>query len=324
MSEAQAGSLAAQISAYSQLIQAHPTWQFAGIYTDQGISGTTSNRPGFSDMMDHARAGDFQILLVKSISRLARNTVDLLSCIRELTALGVVVRFERENIDTSTAKGELMLTLLASFAQEESLSLSHNVKWATRNRYKAGITNSRRIYREYLAGVSPENITHRLNAEGLRAREGGAFLGSVIRTWLENPRYVGNEMLQATYTDSPRGKRVANDGALPKYWVEGANPPIIDPHTWSRVQAELARRRESGGRALTPSGGTCALTHRVVCSQCGRRFHRRTKTRKHISYKYWWCESATRGQGNPLPSTPDQGSPTKDSHHRLPGVGRVG
>ena len=105
------------------------------IYTDQGISGTTSNRPGFADMMNHARARDFQILLVKSISRLARNTVDLLSCVRELATLGVAVRFEREKIDTSSAEGELMLTLLASFAQEESRSLSQNVKWAIRNRY---------------------------------------------------------------------------------------------------------------------------------------------------------------------------------------------
>ena len=185
MSETQAGSLAAQVSAYSKLIHANPAWQFAGIYTDQGISGTTRKRPGFADMMDHARAGDFQILLVKSISRLARNTVDLLSCVRELAALGVAVRFERENIDTSSAEGELMLTLLASFAQEESRSLSQNVKWAIRNRYKTGVTNSHRIYGytwvggslhinddeaqvvrrvfdEYLAGVSPEAIADRL------------------------------------------------------------------------------------------------------------------------------------------------------------------
>lgn len=322
MTDRQAGSLAAQVGAYSKLIHANPAWQFAGIFTDQGISGTTSNRSGFAEMMNHARAGDFQILLVKSISRLARNTVDLLACVRELATLGVAVRFERENIDTSTADGEVMLTLLASFAQEESRSLSDNVKWAIRRRYQEGVTNSHRIYgytwadgclhineaeadiirrvhRDYLAGISPEAIADRLNAEGLRAREGGKFLGSVIRTWLENPRYVGNEMLQATYTQEPRGKAVPNTGALPKYWVEGANPPIIDPDTWQRVQDELARRRQSGGRALTPSGGTCALTHRVMCSQCGRRFHRRTKSRKHISYKYWWCETATRGKGNP-------------------------
>ena len=192
MSETQAGSLAAQVSAYSKLICSNPAWQFAGIYTDQGISGTASNRPGFADMIDHARAGDFQILLVKSISRLARNTVDLLSCVRELATLSVAVRFERENIDTSSAEGELMLTLLASFTQEESRSLSQNVKWAIRNRYKAGRTNSHRIYGytwvrgslhinddeaqvvrrvfdEYLAGVSPEAIADRLNTEGLRA-----------------------------------------------------------------------------------------------------------------------------------------------------------
>lgn len=316
-------SLSAQVSHYNQLIGSTPGWVFAGVYADNGITGTsTTQRSEFNRLMDDARSGEIDIILTKSISRFARNTVDLLQAVRELKLLGVEVRFEREGIHSLTTDGELLLTLLASFAQEESYSISDNVKWSIRNRYKAGITNSHRIYGytwvdgslhinddeaqvvrrvfdEYLAGVSPEAIADRLNAEGLRARGGGNFLGSVIRTWLENPRYVGNEMLQATYTDGPGGKLVVNDGALPKYWVEGANPPIIDEATWRRVQDELARRRQSGGRALTPSGGTCALTHRVVCSQCGRRFHRRTKTRKHISYKYWWCETATRGQGNP-------------------------
>lgn len=318
----QAGSLAAQVSAYSKHICANPAWQFAGIYTDQGISGTTSDRPGFADMMDHARTGDFQILLVKSISRLARNTVDLLSCVRELSALGVAVRFERENIDTSSAEGELMLTLLASFAQEESLSLSQNVKWAIRQRYKEGVTNShwvygyvwkngrfeideaeaaviRTVYADFLSGISPEKIADKLNRQGLVSRQGTRFSGSVIRRWLEYPRYVGNEMLQATYLPAPNAQAVPNDGVLPKYWVEGANPPIIDPDTWKRVQDELARRRQSGGRALTPTGGTCGLTHRVVCSQCGRHLHRRTRTWKSGKYKFWWCELATRGQGNP-------------------------
>lgn len=316
-------SLSAQVSYYNQLIGSTPGWVFAGVYADNGITGTsTTQRSEFNRLMADARTGKIDIILTKSISRFARNTVDLLQAVRELKLLGVEVRFEREGIYSLTTEGELLLTLLASFAQEESRSISENVKWSIRRRYQAGITNSHRIYGytwvggslhikedeaqivrrvfdEYLAGMSPENIARRLNVEGLRAREGGNFLGSVIRTWLENPRYVGNEMLQATYTDGPGGKPVVNNGALPKYWVERANPPIIDPATWKRVQDELARRRQSGGRAMTPSGGTCALTHRVVCSQCGRRFHRRTKIRKHISYKFWWCETATRGQGNP-------------------------
>lgn len=344
MSETQAGSLAAQVAAYSKLICSNSAWQFAGIYTDQGISGTTRNRPGFADMMDHARAGDFQMLLVKPISRLACNTVDLLSCVRELSALGVAVRFESENIDTSSAEGELMLTLLASFAPEESLSLSQNVKWAIRNRYKAGVTNSHRIYGyawvggslhikedeaqvvrrvfdEYLAGVSPEAIADRLNAEGLRARGGGNFLGSVIRTWLENPRYVGNEMLQATYTDSPGGKLVVNDGALPKYWVEGANPPIIDGATWRRVQDELARRRQSGGRVLTPSGGTCTLTHRPGGVQPVRAaLSPAHQAPQAPLLQVLVVRNRHPRARQPLPGTPDQGSPAQERHHRPPGI----
>lgn len=316
-------SLSAQVSYYNQIIGATPGWVFAGVYADNGITGTsTRHRQQFNQLMRDARAGKIDIILTKSISRFARNTVDLLATVRELKTLGVEVRFERENIHSLSSDGELLLTLLASFAQEESRSISENVKWSIRKRYEQGITNShriygytwrggqlvinddeasiiRRIFADYLAGTSPEKIADRLNSEGHRAREGGLFLGSVIRTWLENPRYVGNEMLQATYCADPGGKRIPNDGVLPRYWVQGTNPPIISEETWERTQAELARRRASGGRALTPTGGTGALTHRVYCSICGRRFHRRTKTRRHVSYKFWWCETATRGKGNP-------------------------
>lgn len=121
----------------------------------------------------------------------------------------------------------------------------------------------------------------------------------MIRHWLENPRFKGCELLQNTYNHTPRGRRIRNEGEYPRYWVEDALPAIIDEPTWQAVQDELAARRDSGGRALTPTGGTGALTHKVVCSVCGRRFHRRTKTRRHITYKFWWCETATRGQGNP-------------------------
>ena len=317
------GSLAAQVAHFHSLIASTPGWEEASVYSDLGITGTsTTHRDGFNAMMDAARAGAFEILLVKSISRLARNTVDLLATIRELTALGVSVRFERENINTSTASGELLLTLLASFAQEESRSLSENVKWAIRKRFEAGGTNSfvlfgytwtgtgfvikpdeadiiRRIFRDYLAGISPEKIADALNAEDAPSRYGGAFCGSVIRRWLENPRFKGCELLQKTYNHTPRGKRIRNEGEHPRYWVEDALPAIIDEPTWQAVQDELAARRDSGGRALTPTGGTGALTHKVICSVCARRFHRRTKTRRHLTYKFWWCESATRGQGNP-------------------------
>lgn len=143
----QLASLSAQVSYYSRLIQSTPGWAYVGVFTDEGITGTsTKSRQGLADLMDAARRGGVDIVLCKSISRLARNTVDLLATVRELKDLGVAVRFERERIDTLSADGELLLTLLASFAQEESRSLSHNVKWAIRNRYKNGGTNSFVVY----------------------------------------------------------------------------------------------------------------------------------------------------------------------------------
>lgn len=340
------GSLAAQVSYFHRLIASTPGWEEAGVYSDLGITGTsTAHREGFHAMMDAARAGEFEILLVKSVSRLARNTVDLLTTIRELKALGVAVRFERENIDTSTASGELLLTLLASFAQEESQSLSENVKWAIRKRFETGGTNSfvlfgytwagerfviqekeaalvRRAYQEFLEGINPDNIADTLNAEGLRTRNGARFLGNGIRRWLENPRYKGCQMLQGTYVDGVRGPCVSNNGVLPAYWVEQALPAIIDEATWQRVHDELAARRASGGRGRTPTGGTGALTHRVVCSVCHRKFHRRTRSRKTGSYKFWWCETATRGQGNPCHAPQVREEELKDTVAGLLGHGQ--
>lgn len=273
MSETQAGSLATQVSAYSKLICSNPAWQFAGIYTDQGISGTASNRPGFADMMDHARAGDFQILLVKSISLLARNTVDLLSCVRELATLGVAVRFERENIDTSSAEGELMLTLLASFAQEESRSISENVTWGHRRRfaegkvmvpyasllgYKKGDDGGlavdedqarivRRIYREYLAGHSPKTIAAHLTKDGIPTPLGKkTWSMSTINSILRNEKYKGDALLQKTFTvDFLTKTTKRNEGEIPQYYVTGNHEAIIAPTVWDQVQHELARRSGS-------------------------------------------------------------------------------
>ncbi|WP_326833530.1 recombinase family protein [Cutibacterium porci] len=187
-------SLAAQVSHYSRLIQATPGWEYAGVFSDLGITGTSTNRPGFQDLITTARAGLIGSVLCKSISRLARNTVDLLETICELKALGVAVRFERESTDTNTADGELLLTLLASFAQEESRPLQRNVKWAIRKRYTQGGTNSfwiygydwagngfvinddeakivRLLFADYLAGISPEKTATWLNAGTGRVAE---------------------------------------------------------------------------------------------------------------------------------------------------------
>lgn len=323
-SERQLSSIGAQVSYYSRLIQSTPGWAYAGVFTDEGITGTkTQGRQGLADLMNLARNGGVDIVLCKSISRLARNTLDLLRIVRELKNLGVSIRFEREHIDTATADGELLLTLLASFAQEESASLSANVKWAIRNRYKTGGTNSfflygytwsggrfiineeeagvvRLLFSNYLAGISPEKTADQLNAQGTRSRGGGLFYGSVFRRMLENERYKGCQLLQKTYNKTIKApSRTVNDGVLTKYWVEGALPAIIKPVVFDKVQQEIARRRQIGP-AATPSKNTGVFTGRIRCGVCGRNYQR--KTRRYSSgnyYRYWRCWRACMGHGNP-------------------------
>ncbi len=223
--ERQLHSLNEQVSYYSRLIQSTPGWVYAGVFTDEGITGTsTKSRQGLADLMEVARGGGIDIVLCKSISRLARNTVDLLATVRELKNLGVAVRFEREGIDTLSSDGELLLTLLASFAQEESRSLSQNVKWSIQRRFTQGIPNSTLIYgyrwvegqfviepREAKAiqlayqwfieeGVSAETITKRLNNAGYRSRFGKRIEPNLIRRALRNERYTGKMVLQKYYS----------------------------------------------------------------------------------------------------------------------------
>lgn len=317
-------SFSAQVSHYNQLISATPSWEYAGVYSDYAASGTsTTKRDEFKDMITTALNGGIDIILTKSISRFARNTVDLLETVRELSAAGVSVRFERENLDTATAEGEILLTLLASFAQAESESISANAKWGIRKKYANGHLHSRqpygyhynhghldiieqeamivrRVFTEFLKGISPEKTVDTLNAEGLRSRGGGRFRASVTRDWLENETYAGDAICQKYYRPHV-GKSTSsiNTGQLTKYLIENSHPPIIDRKTFDAVQTELAKRRASGGRGLTPTGGTGALTHRITCTACGRNYQRRTRKQARGEYKYWWCETATKGHGNP-------------------------
>ncbi|MDO5722418.1 MAG: recombinase family protein [Actinomycetaceae bacterium] len=323
-SDRQLSSLSGQVSHYSRLIQATPGWDYAGVYIDEGITGTkTTTRDGLRDLLTQARAGGIDIILCKSISRLARNTVDLLATIRELSALGVSVRFERENIDTATADGELLLTLLASFAQEESRSLSENVKWSIRKRFTQGGTNSfwiygytwtadgftvnedeasivRLLFSNYLKGISPEKTATWLNTHGYRSRGGGPFHGSVMRRMLENERYRGCQLLQKTYRPHiATTTRTPNTGQFNQYWVEDALPAIITEEVFDQVQTEITRRRQVGP-AATPSKNTGCFTTRIQCAACGCNYQRKTRTYPSgTSYKYWRCWNACKGKGNP-------------------------
>ncbi len=261
-------SLEAQVSYYRDYINKNPDWVFAGIYADSGITGTlTDKRDEFKRMIRDCEDGKIDIILVKSISRFARNTVDLLSTVRHLKELGVEVRFEKENINSMTADGELMLSVLASFAQEESCSISENVKWSTKKRFEQGIPNGRvrvygyiwqddvlvvvpgeaeivrRIFNEYLTGKSPRKIARSLNGDGITTRAGCKWSDFSIRTILKNITYTGNLLLQKSFTDNPITKRrKINRGELPRYFVENTHEPIISKETFDCAQEEIARR----------------------------------------------------------------------------------
>ncbi|AOZ72032.1 hypothetical protein BK816_00920 [Boudabousia tangfeifanii] len=315
-------SLAAQIHHYSTLIQNTPGWRYIGVFIDNGKSGTNQNREGFKQLMAACRAGEVDLVLTKSISRLGRNTVDVLATCRELTALGVELRFERENISTATTDGELLLTLLASFAQGESEANSEAVKWSIRRNYEQGKPNShylygydwdgtqfhinpveapivRRIFASYLEGISPDKLADQLYREGIRGKRGKKIDAMVIRRMLENERYMGDTLMQKHYLDGIRGPQRVNKGELPKYYAKDTHPPIIDRDTFKAVQAEIQRRRTLGKGAV-PSLNTGCFTGRVICGACGKAFHRKTKQRFRLpDYKYWRCHTACQGKGNP-------------------------
>ena len=307
-------SLSAQVSHYSAYIQSRPEWEYVGVYADSGESGTGKGRSELMRLLADCEAGKIDIILTKSISRFARNTVDLLETVRRLRELGIGVRFEEQNIDSMSGDGELMLTILASFAQEESRSLSENVKWAIRKGFQEGKTNSfniygyrwdgekfvihpeeaevvRLIYANFLNDISAEQTAKQLTAMGIKSYTGmDEFSATSIRAILRNDKYTGVLRLQKTYVENHITHReMKNNGELPIYVVEDAHEAIIDITTFEAVQAEQARRRGLGvfaNKAIT----TNAFTTKIKCGNCGASFHRKSRRRADGSIsKYWRC-----------------------------------
>lgn len=260
-------SLTAQISHYSELIQKNPAWEYAGVYADNFVSGTdTKKRDNFRRMIADCEAGHIDIILCKSISRFARNTVDLLETVRHLKELGIEVRFEKEKINSLSGDGELMLTILASFAQEESRSLSENVKWAIRKGYEQGkVRNTicygyrlidgklqiepseaevvRQIFEMYLLGDSCYVIAEKLNAANIQSYYGKKFSTGVINGIIRQEKYTGNTLMQKYFTESSlTHKERRNKGELPMYLAHDTHPAIISQELFDAVQLEISRR----------------------------------------------------------------------------------
>ena len=298
-------SLSTQVSYYSELIQANPEWEYVGVYADDGITGTkASKREEFQRMLDDCEAGKIDIILTKSISRFARNTVGLLETVRHLKELGIEVRFEKENINSLSGDGEVMMTLLASFAQEEITSLSNNVKWGVRKRMEQGIPNGhfriygyrwegdqlviepeeaaivRRIFQNFLDGKSRLETEREFEAEGITTANGCRWVDSNIKVVLTNITYTGNLLLQKEFIEDPITKRrKKNRGELPQYYVEDTHEAIIDMETFQYVQEEIARRKELGAFANKSLNITC-FTSKLKCSKCGSSYVRNQRSNR--------------------------------------------
>ncbi len=302
-------SLSQQISYYNSIIQKRRDWTFVGIFSDLGITGTKTQREGFLKMMNSARNGEIDLILTKSISRFARNTVDLLSSVRELKGLGVNVHFERENIDSCSSEGELLMTLLASFAQEESRSISENVKWSIRKDFKEGKNHTVRLYgyrkiagefiinedeaevvrlifSEYLSGNSPDGISKFLTERGIDSPTGNnVFFYNTICKILRDISYTGDMVLQKTFKENHLSHRkMKNNGEITKYLVEDALPEIISKELFQKVQEEIDRRSKLGIKASKALSFT-VFTSRLVCSSCKQHYRRRLKRKIHV----WIC-----------------------------------
>lgn len=266
-------SFSTQVSYFSNLIQSNPEWIYAGVYSDLGISGTSmEKRQGFRRMIADAEAGKIDIILTKSIQRFARNTVDLLHTVRHLKEIGVEVRFEKEHINSMSGDGELMLTILASFAQAESQNMSTNIRWAFKKKNEQGIPNQhfnvygyrwegdtlvpfppeakvvKSIYASFLQGKSLQKIADGLKAAGVKSfYDNPAFQRKTISNILQNGIYAGEMLLQKGFVVSPLSKRrKKNEGELPKYLVADDHEALIDKETFERVQALIADKRRQG------------------------------------------------------------------------------
>ena len=291
-------SLVTQVSYYSDLIQNHPGWLLAGVYADEDFTGTRSDRNDFQRLLADCRDGKIDRIITKTISRFARNTVTLLETVRELKKLGIDVYFEEQNIHTLSGSGELMLTILASFAQAESLSVSENCKWRIRHGFEEGqmvtlrfmfgydiskgdITVNpeeaeivREIYRRVAAGETMGSIARDMNSRSIDRPFGGKWNTQSIRALIANEKYLGNALLQKTYVNNHLEKKQrSNNGELPKYYVEGTHEAIVDRELYDAANAVLRQYVEKRGHKTVTHD---AFTGKIRCGTCGNNYKRVT------------------------------------------------
>lgn len=303
-------SIMAQIDYYKKLIENNPKWHLVDIYVDEGITGTSEDRDSFNKMIDDAISGNIDLIITKSITRFARNTVTLLETVRKLKANNIEVFFEEQNIHTLSKDGELLLTILASYAQEESRSVSENMKWRVKKNFEEGLSwgthlygykyenNNyevipdeanivKRIFNLYLEGNGVQSICNILEADGIKTRNNIPFSKSTIRAMLSNEYYTGDKILQKTYVkDYISKKTMNNNGELTKYYVEDSHEGIISKDDFNKVQ-EILKMRKANINWKVKSPLILPLSGLLECSFCGKHYTRKTTPYKHI----WLCRT---------------------------------
>jgi Site-specific recombinases, DNA invertase Pin homologs len=321
-SEEQLTSYEAQVDYYTKFIQQRTDWEFVTVYTDEGITAVnTKRREGFKQMVADGLAGKFDLLVTKSVSRFARNTVDSLTTVRKLKEKSVEVWFEKENIYTLDSKGELLITIMSSLAQEESRSLSENVTWGQRKRFSDGKVSMpykqflgyekgedglpkiveaeaeivRMIFRQFTEGKTPSAIAKYLGIQGIRTPSGKkTWQSSTVQSILTNEKYKGDALLQKKFTvDFLTKKMKENQGEVPQYYVQNSHPAIIVPEEFDSVQAEMERRKNLG----RPRTCNSPFSSMIVCGKCGGYYGPKvwgsnTKYRRTI----WQCNDKYKGE----------------------------
>ncbi len=321
--EEQENSFRNQVDYYTRFVQTHPEYELVDIYADEGISGTnTKKREHFKRMIADCEAHKIDMVITKSISRFARNTQDCLENYRKLKNLGITVVFEKENISSADTTGELLLTILSSLAQDESRNISENTKWGIRSKFQKGIPHIntckfmgfdkaedgrlvineeeaklvRRIYREFLEGFTCSAIAARLNAEGIPGVSGEPkWLRVTIESMLKNEKYMGDSLLQKTYTaDFLTKKQVKNDGEVTQYYVKDSHAGIIPREDWNAVQQEFERierfMKDHNMTRFGYGGEIRPFSSKIICGECGGVYGRKAHAGREKE-TYWQCNT---------------------------------
>ncbi len=308
-------SLETQKAHYEDYITANPDWEYAGLYYDEGITGTKKEvRPALLKMIADCEDGKIDYIVTKSLSRFARNTTDCLELVRKLLGLGIAVYFEKENLDTGSMESELLLSIMSSLAESESVSTSENEKWSIRNRYETGTFKIgyapfgyavkdgefsiieeeakwvRYIFDETLSGKSSNRIAKELNEKQIPARRGSHWTSTTVRGMISNEKYVGDCLFQKTYSDF-RFKRRVNKGQRDQFYMEDHHEPIISREDFDAANKMLQQhaKEKNVARGDAKYKNRYPFTQKIVCGECGSPFKRRINSAGALKYPAWVC-----------------------------------